>query len=782
MFLRILKKDLKRKKTMNLILLIFVTLAAMFVASSVNNILTVTTALDDYFEMADVPDYWIAASESEEADRLNSFAEENGYGFRQIDMIQTDPKEITIDGNVFAYKNTTLLSSLNGAVVFNPDGSRLNEINDGEVYLGSFIFNDKNYHISKGSEITVKAGGKEKTFTVKGCVKDALYGSGMIGSTRFLISENDYEYFKSDGVREVYSVCINTDDSSYSEKYSALEINSVFNVTRSEIKLMYVMDTLIAAIILVVSLCLILISMVILHFTINFTMSEEYREIGVMKAIGIPDRSIRSLYIAKYLAISIVGAVIGFALSIPFENLLIKNVSENIIINNSGYYSLSAVCAGATAATVVGFCYFCTRKIKKLSPVDSVRNGENGERFNKKSVLRLSKSKLSATVFMSLNDVLSGLKRYISMLIIFTLGILLILIPVNAVNTLRSDKLIKWFNMAESDLVINEETLFSSSIDNKTILTEKLDNVRNTLDENNINADVFQEIMFRMNISFNGNKTSSLAFQGIGDVTADMYSYIKGTPPQNENEIAVSYIIADRIGADIGDEVEINTCEDIKKYTITAINQSMNNMGESIRFYHSAKLDYRYAAGSFGIQVKFRDNPTEKAMTERKDILRNACPNADILTSGEYISNKIGGVSDQLEGVKVLIIAVILCVNMLVSVLMIKSFITKERCEIAILKAIGFKNSSLVLWQALRIGIILLLSVIMSVLLSAPLSKLSLEPVFKMMGAYSVEFDINPLEIYVIYPLIVLAVTFASAVLSAVGIRKIKASDVSNIE
>ena len=59
MYLRILKKDLKRKRTMNVILLVFIILASMFMSSGVSNIITVTTALDSYFEMADVPDYWV---------------------------------------------------------------------------------------------------------------------------------------------------------------------------------------------------------------------------------------------------------------------------------------------------------------------------------------------------------------------------------------------------------------------------------------------------------------------------------------------------------------------------------------------------------------------------------------------------------------------------------------------------------------------------------------------------------------------------------------------------
>ena len=60
MYRNILKKDLKRKRTMNSILLLFMILATMFVSSSVNNIINVTTALDSYFEMADMPDYFAA--------------------------------------------------------------------------------------------------------------------------------------------------------------------------------------------------------------------------------------------------------------------------------------------------------------------------------------------------------------------------------------------------------------------------------------------------------------------------------------------------------------------------------------------------------------------------------------------------------------------------------------------------------------------------------------------------------------------------------------------------
>ena len=68
MFWRILKKDLKRKKTMNIILLLFVILCSMFAAAAVNNIIAVTGGIEHYFDAADVPDVTINVLTSEEND------------------------------------------------------------------------------------------------------------------------------------------------------------------------------------------------------------------------------------------------------------------------------------------------------------------------------------------------------------------------------------------------------------------------------------------------------------------------------------------------------------------------------------------------------------------------------------------------------------------------------------------------------------------------------------------------------------------------------------------
>lgn len=56
MFIRILKKDLKRKKTMNIVIFLFVIIATAFLASSVNNLFVVSDGVNDYFRLTHIPE------------------------------------------------------------------------------------------------------------------------------------------------------------------------------------------------------------------------------------------------------------------------------------------------------------------------------------------------------------------------------------------------------------------------------------------------------------------------------------------------------------------------------------------------------------------------------------------------------------------------------------------------------------------------------------------------------------------------------------------------------
>lgn len=246
-------------------------------------------------------------------------------------------------------------------------------------------------------------------------------------------------------------------------------------------------------------------------------------------------------------------------ISIPFGKMLLLGTSKNIVITNEANPLINILSITAIIGIVVLFGYLCTRKIKKFTPVSAIRNGESGERYRQRNIIKLNKIRIAPVIFMSLNDIFSGFQRFAVMLVIFILGILLIIIPVNTINTLQSDKLIVNFSAAECDHIIVKETPLNSKESRRELTEQKLLDIKERLAEHDVSADIFQEKVFSVHISKENKKCFSQAFQGVGDVTTEQYSYLLGTPPQNIHEVGISHIISDNIDANIGDTVTINT-------------------------------------------------------------------------------------------------------------------------------------------------------------------------------------------------------------------------------
>ncbi len=146
MYLRILKKDLKRKRAMNVILLVFIILASMFMSSGVSNIITVTTALDSYFEMADVPDYWTMSENKssdkdicrtlEKASAIDEFRIEEFVRMSQSNIMRVgEPLNDSSVNQIFVLQSDSDM----GMNYFLDDESILKSVPKGEIYATRFI-------------------------------------------------------------------------------------------------------------------------------------------------------------------------------------------------------------------------------------------------------------------------------------------------------------------------------------------------------------------------------------------------------------------------------------------------------------------------------------------------------------------------------------------------------------------------------------------------------------------------------------------------------------------
>ncbi len=792
MYLNILKKDLKRKKAMNVILLVFIILATMFVSSSVNNIISVTTALDDYLEMADAPDYLtmtVDKTVTVDIDEImDSASSIERYGKEQILFMTTENIEFEDDSKE-ALGGTNMLQSDKDLSInyFLSDGSILKAVNPGEIYITAGKAEE--IGVKKGDKVTITIDDVSCEFIIAGTAKDACLGSNMNSMTRYILNEKDFENYVSDeGITNNYGgnlYYIHTDDldKTISELSVATE-SFGFAGDKALLKFTYIFDMMITGILLIVSVILIAVAFVVLRFTITFTLSEEFREIGVMKAIGIGNRKIRGLYLVKYMGLSILGAVIGLIFSFPFGKMLMRLSSMTIIIKNQNPVLVNILCAVLVVAIILLFCYGCTGKIKKMTPVDAIRNGQTGERFRKKSLMSLGKSKLSTTSFLAVNDIVSAPKRYSIITLTFVLCMSLLLILSNVVATMKNGSLISTFGLTNYDLAMSMNKEFMGYLvqGGDKIIEADLADIEKILAENGMSANVSTEMQFVLPVEYGDKKTNIPMFQGTG-TTMDMYEYTEGEVPEYPNELAITKISANKLDAEIGDTVTIKTYDGDKEFIITAYYQSMLSLGDGIRLHQDAEINYIDAQGGLGAMITFEDDPDYDEILRRAEKIQEIFPDkGEITTCRDDVASMLG-VTETLNSIKSMIVIFTIVLTTLITVLMERSFIAKEQGEIALMKAIGTRNSRIYAYHALRFAVVGVIAVIISEIFAMPLTHLCINPVFKMMGLETgVEYITNPVEMLVIFPLTVLVTTTASAFFTSLYTRKIKSSDTANIE
>ena len=797
MYLKILKKDLKRKKSMHLILLVFVFLATMFISSSLNNLIVVISGTEYFFEQAELGDYlFITMRADYYGDDSN---EKNVENFLKS---QKNVDSYTIDPCMYLAASNLALSAeketkVNGTMIFTSydisqqkffdlENKKITNMEDGTIYLpGSFV---KEHNVTVGEEIVISSDcGYKKSFKVVGSFKDAFLGSEMMGTHRYLLSENDFEeLMKESGLPygEIFSVTTKN-LKEFEKAYYKEEFRVLFKGNQSLIKTTYIMDMVVAAVLLLVSVCLILISVVMLRFIIIFTVNQDYKEIGIMKSIGIPNTTIRKLYVVKYLAIAFVGALLGFVASIPFGKMLLAQVMENMVTREgeSGIIIQLSVSL-FVAAVVTGLAYRSTGKIKKMSPMDAIRSGNNGERFNKKGILKLSRFTGKATTFMACNDVLCDWKKYMALLFTSIAGIWLLVMPINTINTLQSEKILQLFSLLECDYFISDDVAITDLItkgEREEFLTY-LHETKVSVEEEGVPVEkMFMEVFFQYRVRKGDKINVASGVQGMG-TSVEEYVYDKGTAPQYVNEVALACVTADNIGADVGDTVYITVKEEEKPYIVSAIYQSMYNMGEGIRFHEEAVMDYRASNGTTGVQVILRNGTDEEQKEDSIEKTKKIYSKVDVKNVTEFLDGMLGGISEKLTFLKVLILILVVIINILVVVLMQKMFLIREQGEMGMMKAIGFSDDAIISWQTKRILLVLLVGTMLGTITGTPFSQLTSGQVFKIMGAQKIEFVINPWEVYLLYPLTVMTLTVLACVITMQKVKNISVQEINNME
>ena len=775
MFFSILKKDLQRRKITNLILLVFILLASMFISSSVNNTVAVLGGIDSFCEKANMPDLLATHLQVSEVESVLSRMD-SVDSYDAVPGVVLTPSQLTCRGEVVENSGPYMIPFVEQKLIFfDENNAPITQVAPGTVRVAASSM--RKAGLKTGDILELEINGELKKLTVAGPIKDA-----SCLDRRYLLNAQEYEEWFRDFVEIPTAIFyIYTNDRADVIEQLTLAFPSLMLYEKEALRLNFLPDMILTGILLAVSICLILIAFVVLRFTISFTIQEEFRQIGVMKAIGLSNPGIRRLYLVKYLFLSAVGAFIGFFGSIPFSQLLLDSVSETMVLGNDSNVLTNALCCIAVVVIALLFCYSCTAKVKKFTPVDAIRNGSTGERFRRKGLLRLSKVPGRPPVFMAANDILSHPRRFLTIILALFLCLSLVLILTTSINTLKHDGLVASFNMTPFDLICSGGYDITFTPEGNRQIRADLEEAEALLKGSGLDCRCYTEVALSLSLIHGDKNSTFYVSQGIG-TTADQYTYFEGSAPSRPGELAVTTQVANELNARIGDTVTMQIGEESRQFLITGYFQAMMNLGKYVRVHQDEPISYEYLTSTFGMQIEFSDAPDEQELEHRRSQVMEVLGVDVVQTASEYVEYATG-MAGTLEYIRVLVLVISLIITALITALIGHSFIAKERGDIAILKAIGFTNSQLVAWHSLRFVFLCILAAVFALALHMPLMKLAIDPIFAAMGAsFGIRYTVRPLEVYFIYPGIFLAVTSVTAFLTAQHTRTVQTNECSNID
>lgn len=791
MFWHILKKDMMKRKSVNFILFLFITLSTIFLASSANNIMVVSSAIDYYMDYANIPDITIILNSEENKTKIdqwllqqqeNKKIKDHEYEYfleisSQSIFINKDHKKEKL--KLLEDSGTTLFLSTQKAEycqVFDENGDSF-QLENGEIALPVMMMKKADLHI--GDKIIIETSKIKKELIIKESIKDAAFGNEMSGTTRFILNQDDFHDFEKSSYKVgLYYVETANVDEFVSDFNNQGFVGIMQTISLDTYKLVYSLDMIIASLLIFIGICLIMIALLVLRFTLVFSIEEQYQEIGILKAIGLRDSFIKKIYLMKYFVITIIGATLGIALSIPISQMMIKSVSVNMIMASDQInIIIDLLCLLFVISLVLSFCFICTRRLHKVSAITAIRGGYTGERFHNQSKIRLYKcSHLPVVSYLGMNDILSHMKRYIILVIAFCVSFILITIPLNTINTMRSEEMLNKFMLDPQSLAYirkvesQNEQVFHKAED----LKEKLRSIEEEMSQKGYQAKLSVEpIYFIKYADSKINKESNIMTIQLIE-GKQLGDYEEGKAPVLENEIAFSKDIMEDNSWSIGDSIHAMINGQKKKLIITGTYTDYMQLGKSARLNPIMNCDQEIMFDYWAIMVDL--NHETKIESLQKDF-----PQYEWVNGQQIIDEQIGGIQDTLETMLIPMTLMLCAVIMLITLLMEKLFITREKGEIAMMKSIGFKFKTICQWQILRMIFVVVISMIISIPLSLLSNQLILKPIFSIMGA-SLTIQVDPIDAYLVYPGILLVGIILATTLATYNIKDINIRTMNNLE
>lgn len=580
----------------------------------------------------------------------------------------------------------------------------IEELQEGETYVPISFREMYNCNIGDIIEIS------NKKIKIKGFIEEPFIGATTMGIKQFFINEKDFndlykirlideesiENKKETDVVGYFLVSVfQKEDSKLSSVLLQKEINkeskivnlSLISLSKEQSKNYTEMfSNNITSLLFTFVILLFIVVLIVINHSIESSIEIDYVNLGILKSQGFTKSLLRKIYLYQYLISQLIGLIIGIILSlcvIPYVCRLFSIITGLLPSNNIEILKILALSALIILITSL-LIIIKTRKIGKVSPIIAISGGREEIYFNNSLKLPISKKLLSLTL--TIRQIFSNKKQYISSLIIAAI-LCFFMISVTSLNNFMNDeKLLESFGNFFSDFSIN----YDKSINLKDEVEEKIANISKIeesfrydngyfmVDENNIRGEILNDTSFYRSI-------------------------IEGREPKYDNEILVTEILSEFLEKSIGDKVTIGYKENDLEFIICGIYQSTSDAGYDfgMSLEGMKRLDKNYEMNCIDYTIKDENKIDEILKVIKKDYeneitIKDMREDDEITKYIEIAVKALNFLIYILSVIFVLVVSVMVCGRMFL----------KEKKEFGIYKSQGFTTNYLRLLFSIRFFLI----------------------------------------------------------------------------
>lgn len=624
----------------------------------------------------------------------------------------------------------------------NADGfeSTIPKLKKGEIYLPYGLRAKLSCEIQDVINIEMLDGRHE--FTISGFIQEPTMGAYMIGWKQVFISDEDYREIYEASRREktehvhpfisflrIYKSDPAMTDSKFQRELN-LEtgiINQAFGSITTQLAQRYtgLFTEIITDVVLGFVALLFVIVLVVIHHSIKTEIEIHYVNLGILKSQGFSDRRITLLLALRYMLAECLGILFGFMISIPLERYM-----SNLFLSITAILPERSIAFGKSLLFIAGILglsvlliYLCTRKVAKISPVRAISGGRDEIYFASRLNAPISKKMLLSSI--AFRCFTAAKRRYFGIVFV-TAMLTFFAITVNILgSSLQSQSSLENMGYVMTDLDIYfTDSEAQYHVKEMEQLVEKYSPITK------------KHYMLTQYASLNGENLYVTIYQYPEYISG----MLKGRQPLYDNEVIITYMVADELGLKIGDTVTVSGKKKEAEYLICGIFQTSSDSGMAF----AMSLDGAKRLGD--AHISYMGMALEDA-SQAKQIAEALNENFGDMIEAQGEDNDQDQSDDPFD-LAVLAIRIVIYVFSgifaLVTVIMVcREAFSQERTDIGIYKAIGFTCRKLRTQFAVRFFIVSLIGGVIGCVAGSLFSASILNIIFGLFGISRVTAEYN---------------------------------------